>query len=74
MNCREVADVLHDYVSGELDDQDSMEVFQHLQNCESCMAKACGMQEFRARMKDLLRTPAPTHLRARVRSLRTDQG
>ncbi|MBN1435051.1 zf-HC2 domain-containing protein [Candidatus Fermentibacterales bacterium] len=72
MTCREVAEVLHDYVSGELDDSENGEIFRHLQNCESCRAKARQMQELRTRIRDLLRTPAPGHLRARVLSLRSE--
>lgn len=72
MNCSEVARVLHDYVSGELNDEESEDIFQHLQDCESCRSRARQMQELRVRVRELLKTPAPGHLRTRVLSLRSE--
>lgn len=39
MNCADVKDTLYEYIYGELDDSDSMEIAKHLENCQDCRKK-----------------------------------
>lgn len=60
---------MHGYLDGELDLTGSLEVEQHMQECQSCARAFSNQTALRSALRDSsLSYPAPTKLRKRIRS------
>ena len=69
MNCQEIQTLIHGYVDGELELTKSLDIDQHLQECEACAHACADLQTLRTAIKD--RAPyfqAPSSLQKRVQS------
>lgn len=74
MRCSREASNIQDYISGELSEEDSRRLENHLSGCEACRTCVDGMLLFRSRLRDLMRVSAPTDLRDRITTIKTGSG
>lgn len=69
MNCQNSQDLIHGYLDGELDLARSLEVEQHMHECESCARTYRSQTILRSSLKnDSLYYAAPAHLKKRIQS------
>ena len=69
MNCKDVEEVIHGYLDGELDLIRSVDIEEHLKNCPACARLHRERQSLRAAMAGgSLYFSAPMPLERRVRS------
>ncbi len=66
MSCSFVHSNIHEFISGELGEEDRRRFENHLQECASCRSCVSNMSMLRNRVQDLLRSSAPEHLRDRL--------
>jgi len=66
LSCSFVHSNIHDFVSGELEEEDRRRFENHLEECSSCRACVQNMSMLRTRVSDLMRSRAPQHLRDRL--------
>jgi len=67
--CREIAELLDDYVTGELSPESSAELERHLDGCASCLAYVESYRKVVALGRELPDEPMPGELVRRLRSL-----
>ena len=68
MNCREMQQLVHGYLDGELDLVRNLEVEGHLQTCSACAHRLANYQSFHnALQNDAFYFRAPAELRTQVR-------
>ena len=69
MNCRDVQQLIHAYLDGELDLVKSLEIERHLQDCQTCLRAYDNQRALRIAMHaDALYYRAPASLRKHVQS------
>jgi len=69
LSCQQTHELLHGYVDGELDLVKSIEIEQHLADCESCSQTYKGLRGLSAVVRnDALRFQPPTDFEKRLRS------
>ena len=69
MSCQKAQELIHGYVDGELDLVRSLEVEQHMHECEICAGTYHGQTMLRSALKhDSLYYPAPEKLKKRIQS------
>jgi mycothiol system anti-sigma-R factor len=67
VSCGDVQKFVHPYLDGEFEDQDRVELEQHLQTCATCREMVAFEQSFKTALKKRVKRPAaPPELRARV--------
>jgi len=66
LNCAFVHSRIHDFISGELGEEDRIRFENHLQECSSCRSCVDNMSMLRTRVHNLMRSSAPQHLRDRL--------
>jgi len=74
MDCQVVQEVLQFYVDGELDDDDELELEQHLGQCAACRTRADYERRFKAAVRARVPLePAPAALRRQVEQTLAEQ-
>ena len=74
MNCRDVLDLVHAHIDGELDLVKSLEIEQHLAGCAACKVRYDGLRESAAAARALASYHiAPQGLRARIAAVPPDE-
>ncbi len=69
MSCQKSRELINPYVDGELDVVQTVEVEQHLDECESCNVRYRNQLNLSSNLKDSsLYYPAPKDLRKRIQS------
>ena len=69
MSCQTTQEFIHAYVDGELDLARSLEVEQHMQECQVCASAYRNQTGLRSTFKESsLYHPAPARLEKRIRS------
>ena len=71
--CREVFDLLSDYVDGELDPATRESLARHLEACPPCESFLKTFEKTRALCRDSLMVRMPEELRERLRSFLRDK-
>jgi len=67
MTCRELADLLVDYLAGELADERCVSIRSHLDSCPHCVHFVATYQVTIQVTRQLPTPPAPKHLLERVK-------
>ena len=69
MSCQNAQELIHGYLDGELDLTRSLEVEQHMHECEICTRAYLSQTTLRSSLKnDFLYYPAPGNLKKRIQS------
>ena len=69
MSCQRAQELIHGYMDGELDLSGSVEIEQHIQECQVCTSAYRSQTALRSTLKSSsLYYPAPEKLRKRIRS------
>lgn len=69
LSCQQMHELIHGYVDGELDLVKSIEIEQHLADCESCQRNYKGLRSLQTVVRnDALRFQPPPDLERRLRS------
>jgi anti-sigma factor RsiW len=69
MSCQETRDLIHGYLDGELDLVKSMEIEEHLKDCDACTQTSKGIRSLRSAIGDTaLRFSPPANLERRLGS------
>src|SRR5258706_10674608 len=69
MSCKDIQNLIHGYIDGELDLLKSLEVEQHMKDCPVCTRAYNNHQALRSAISSAsLYSDAPANLRKRVRS------
>ena len=67
VSCADVQKFVHPYLDGEFEDQDRIELEQHLAGCAACREMVAFEQSFKQALKKRVKRPAaPMELRARI--------
>jgi anti-sigma factor RsiW len=73
MTCREVIDVLADYLERTLDDETCAELERHLADCAPCRAYLATYRRTRVLGAEAQRVAMPEEMRARLRRFLLDR-
>ena len=69
LSCEEVIEQLFTYLDGEVDDERTAAIEQHLARCRDCFTRAEFERRLRERTTQAGSSKAPDRLRARIRKL-----
>jgi hypothetical protein len=73
MTCRELADLLYDYVAGELTEEYCVSVRHHLEICPECLHFVETYQLTIQVTRRLRPSPCPEHIIERVKKILDDE-
>ena len=68
IECRDLVDVLYEYVDGGCDESLRAQLQEHLDNCPSCVEKLGVEREIRQLLRVRCTQAAPVELRSRITS------
>jgi anti-sigma factor (TIGR02949 family) len=66
MRCREVVELMTEYLEGALSDAERLRFEQHLQGCDGCRAYLEQLRRTRQLVGKLADEPVPEHLRTEL--------
>ncbi len=73
MTCKDLVDLLSEYVDGELDRATARRLEQHLRGCVECTAFLNTFRKTRAMTREAAEAAMPPELRARLRRFLRDR-
>ncbi|MBI4496109.1 MAG: zf-HC2 domain-containing protein [Deltaproteobacteria bacterium] len=73
MTCKDLVDLLSEYVDGELDAATARQLEEHLRDCVDCKAFLDTFRRARTMTRAAVETAMPVELRARLRRFLRDR-
>ena len=73
MTCKDLVDLLSEYVDGELDPATARQLEEHLRGCVECTAFLNTFRKIRSMTRESVEAAMPAELRARLRRFVRDR-